>query len=235
MEIALAQLNFTVGDIRGNTKKITGTIKKTKADIIVFPELSVTGYSPQDLLLDGTFVEENLDALGRISKSSINKAAVVGFAESANGSLYNSAAVVENGQLLKVHRKICLPNYSTFDEKRWFKEGANATIFECCGRKIGLSICEDIWFPEATKTQKANGAGLILNISASPYGKGKIEAVEKVLRQRWKENKIPIVYVNQVGAQDGIIYYGHSLYFAGGKAVNKCKDFEEDTIIIDIK
>jgi len=235
MKIALAQINPVVGDILGNTNKIISIIKKTNADIVAFPELAITGYSPQDLILRRNFIDENMEAFKRIVKSTAGKAAVVGFVERANEFVYNSAAVIRNQQIIEIHRKICLPNYAIFDEKRWFKEGSEATIFELGGRKIGVSICEDIWMPETAKKQKYRGAELIINISASPYSKGKIEAVENILRQRWGENKVPMIYVNQVGAQDGIVYYGHSMYFKDGKVIAKCKDFEEDILVVEIK
>lgn len=235
MKIALAQINSIVGDIEGNTGRIISIIKSAKADIIVFPELSVTGYSPQDLLLKDNFVRQNMDALGRIIQNTGNKAAVVGFVENADGELYNSAAMIRNRQVMEIHRKICLPNYAIFDEKRWFRQGTQATIFEIEGKRIGLSICEDIWFPETTKKQKDKGAELIINISASPYRKGKTEAIEEVLMKRWEESKVPIILVNQAGGQDGIVYYGHSMYFNNGKAAGKCRDFEEDILIVDVK
>ncbi len=234
MKIALAQINPIVGDIMGNTEKIISIIKKTKADIVVFPELSITGYSPQDLLLRKNFTDENMQALKKIVSSTKRKAAIVGFVEKAYGSLYNSAAIIVDLHIVEIHHKICLPNYAIFDEKRWFKEGNHATMFEFKGKKIGVSICEDIWFPETAKKQKYKGADLIINISASPYEKGKIDAVENILKQRWQENKVSIIYVNQVGAQDGIVYYGHSMYFKNGKVIAKCKDFEEDVMVIYI-
>ena len=123
MKIALAQLNPIVGDIGGNTKNIFHLIKKTKADIIAFPELSVTGYSPQDLLLKNNFIDKSMNALKKIVKNTKNKTAIVGFIERAYGNLYNSAAVIRNQQIIAIHHKICLPNYTIFDEKRWFKEG----------------------------------------------------------------------------------------------------------------
>lgn len=235
MKIALAQINPIAGDIHGNSKKIISLISKTKADIIVFPELSVTGYSPQDLLLKKEFIKENMEALERIVQNTKGKTAIVGFVELIGRFYYNSAAVIRNQRIIETHRKICLPNYAIFDEKRWFKEGINATVFEFEGRKIGLSICEDIWFPETSKRQKHKGAELIINISASPYGKGKLKLIEGILSQRWEENKIPIVYVNQVGAQDGIVYYGHSMYLKDGKIAAKCRDFEEEILIVDVK
>ena len=234
MKIALAQINPIVGDIRGNASKIISIIKKTKADIVVFPELSITGYSPQDLLLRQDFINENLSALNKIVKNTKNKAAITGFIERIDGNLYNSAAVIRNRQVTEIHRKICLPNYTIFDEKRWFKEGSHATTFEFKGKVIGVSICEDIWFPETAKKQKDKGAELIINISASPYRKGKFETIENILKQRWEENKIPIIYVNQVGGQDGIVYHGRSMYFRDGKIIKKCRDFEEDILVVEV-
>lgn len=234
MKIALAQINPIVGDIEGNTKKTISIIKKTKADIVVFPELSITGYSPQDLILSKNFIEQNIVALKNIIKNTKNKAAIVGFVERAYENRYNSAAIVRNQQIVEVHHKICLPNYTIFDEKRWFKEGNNATTFDFNGKIIGVSICEDIWFPETTKKQKDKGADLIINISASPYRKGKLETIKNILKKRWEENKLPIIYVNQVGAQDGIIYYGRSMYFKDGKVIKKCNDFEENVLVVEI-
>lgn len=233
MKVALAQTNPIVGDISGNAEKIISVIRMAKADIVVFPELSITGYSPQDLLLRRNFIEQNTSALKKIIKSVKNKSAVVGFIENAGKSLYNSAAIIKNQQITEIHHKVHLPNYTIFDEKRWFKEGNNATAFDFSGKMIGVNICEDIWFPDITKKQKDKGAELIINISASPYRKGKIGVIENILRQRWKENKIPIIYVNQAGSQDGIVYCGHSMYFNDGKVITKCRDFEEDLIIVD--
>ena len=235
MKIALAQVNPIVGDIASNTNKIISIIKKTNADIIVFPELCITGYSPQDLLLKSSFLEENKNALRRIIQNTRNKAAIVGFAEKIEDELYNSAAVIKDQHTIAIHRKEKLPNYAIFDEKRWFAAGNNTTIFELEGKKIGVNVCEDIWFEDSAKKLKNKGAELIINISASPYRKGKIEAIENILRQRWNENKIPIIYVNQVGGQDGIIFYGHSMHFRDGKAAKKCRDFEEEILIIDLK
>ncbi|MBI3036014.1 hypothetical protein HYY71_06875 [Candidatus Woesearchaeota archaeon] len=235
MKVALAQINPIVGDIEGNTEKITSIIKNTGADIIAFPELSITGYSPQDLLLRHDFIQKNMNALMSIVNNVKNKIAIIGFIEFVNGYCCNSAAIIRNQQIIGMHRKLCLPNYAIFDEKRWFREGTQATIFEFNSKIIGVSICEDIWFPEVTKKQKENGAELIINISASPYRKGKFEQIESVLKQRWEENKIPIIYVNQAGAQDGIVYHGHSMYFKDGRVIKKCKDFEEEVLIISLQ
>ena len=234
MKIALAQINTIVGDIYENTNKIISIIKKTKADIVVFPELSITGYSPQDLLLKESFIEENLRALDKIIKNTKKKSAILGFIRKNDNKLYNSAAIIQNQNLAKVHDKVHLPNYAIFDEKRWFSEGDEATVFDFNSKKIGVSVCEDIWFPEVARKQKESGAELIINISASPYGRGKFEAIENILRQRWQECSIPIIYVNQVGGQDGIVYYGHSMYFKDNKIIKKCNDFEEEILIVEV-
>jgi predicted amidohydrolase len=176
-----------------------------------------------------------LAALKKIVQNTRNKIAIVGFVERINEEIYNGAAITEGQQIIEIHRKEKLPNYTIFDEKRWFTEGKNTTIFELKGKKIGVNICEDIWFESSAKNLKNKGAELIINISASPYRKGKLEAIENILRQRWNENKIPIIYINQVGGQDGIIFYGHSMYFNNGKVIKKCKDFEEEILIVEVK
>ena len=235
MKIALAQINPIVGDLDGNSKKIISLIRKTKSDVIVFPELSIIGYSPQDLLLKHTLIDENMDALKEIAENTKNKIAIVGFAEKINGHLHNSAAVIKDRQIIAIHRKEKLPNYAIFDEKRWFCAGNHATTFEIGKKRIGVNICEDIWHEDSSRKLKNKGAELIINISASPYRKGKFEKIEGILRQRWNENRIPIIYVNQVGSQDGIVYYGRSMYFKDGKVIKKCRDFEEEILIVDVQ
>ncbi len=234
MRIFLAQTNQKVGDIRGNTDKILAVLKKFKADLYVFPELTITGYVPNDLLLKRRFIEENLSAFERIIKNSRGKTIILGFIDRIKEKIYNSAAIIQNSSLLGIYRKQHLPNYHIFDEKRWFSQGNNPEIFDVCGKIIGINICEDIWFPDITKFQTGEGAEIIINISASPYSEGKIKKIESVLLSRHKENNnIPIIYVNQVGAQDGIIFFGHSMLVKDGK-ISACKDFEEDFKIVEI-
>ena len=235
INIALAQINPIVGDIRSNTKKIISLIKKTNAELLVFPELAITGYSPQDLLLNRNFIMDNVSALKRVVENTMGKSAIVGFADYSGNAVYNSAAVIQNKKLIGIHHKICLPNYSVFDEKRWFAKGCNPATVNLYGTEIGVNICEDIWHPKTASMQKTNRAELIINISASPYSKGKIKAVESILKKRWEEIKIPIIYVNQAGAQDGMVYFGHSMCINGGKIGAKCANFEEDLKIITWK
>ena len=234
MKILLAQINPIAGDINGNTDKLISTVKKFKADILVFPELSISGYIPNDLLLKKSFLDDNMKALMKIISECSNKTAIVGFAEKSGNKVYNSAAVIHNKALLGIYRKQRLPNYSIFDEKRWFCSQEYPRIFDLVGKRIGINICEDIWFEEPTVFQVREGCEIIINISASPYSEGKIEKIESVIMQRHKENnKIPIIYVNQVGAQDGIIFYGHSMLVKGGKIIS-CRDFEEDFFVVNV-
>jgi NAD+ synthase (glutamine-hydrolysing) len=234
MKVALAQINPIIGDLEGNTKKIISIIKKTHADMIVFPELAISGYCPQDLLMNSNFIRQNDRFLKKIVDSLHNKIAAIGFVNKIAGNLYNAAAVIQNKKIMCIHHKIRLPNYDVFDDKRWFKNGEEATTFQIKGRKIGVNICEDLWSCEVTKKQKLAGAEFIINLSASPYRAKKIKALENILKKRWKENKIPIIYVNQVGGQDGLVYFGHSMYFKDGRIVKRCKDFMADLIIVDV-
>tara|TARA_Y100000310_G_scaffold345846_1_gene471123 strand:- start:19093 stop:19797 length:705 start_codon:yes stop_codon:yes gene_type:complete len=234
MKISLAQINPTVGDIGNNTNKILKIINKSSSDLIVFPELSITGYSPGDLILKQSFVNKNIDALKKITSVS-QKPSIVGFiGKDKLNKTYNSAAFIKNKKIANIHSKICLPTYSLFDEKRWFSKGEEPTILNFKNKKIGLNICEDIWSSEVPLKQKRSGADFIINISASPFSTSKIEQIERTLIQRNIETNIPILYCNQVGAQDGIVYYGHSMFVQDGKTQQTAKDFEEDLLTIQL-
>ena len=235
MRILLAQINPIVGDIEGNIDKIIKILHDYKADLYVFPELTTTGYIPQDLLLRKSFIDSNLYHLNRLIQKSKGKSLVTGFIDRIKDDLFNSAAIIQNGKLYAVYHKQCLPNYNVFDEKRWFKAGYHPKIITISDRIFGINICEDIWFPEITKWQANEGAEIIINISASPFSLGKIQKIESVVMSRHTENnKIPIIYVNQVGSQDGIVFYGHSMFINNGK-IKPCKDFAEDFMIVGLK
>ena len=233
MRVLLAQINPTVGDLKGNAGKIIKILTNLESDIYVFPELCITGYIPQDLLLRSRFITQNLDILRWIIEKSGSKALVLGFVDRAGGKLYNGAAIVQKGKLTGIYHKQCIPNYHIFDEKRWFSAGESSITFNIHNRSIGVNICEDIWYKEPCINQKNVGAEMIINISASPYRRGKIEKIEEVIMERHKEIALPIVYVNQVGAQDGIVFYGHSM-FVNDRKIVACKDFEECVKIINI-
>jgi NAD+ synthase (glutamine-hydrolysing) len=239
--LALAQINATVGDIEGNTAKIIAFIAKaTKAgaDIVIFPELSLTGYPPEDLLLKPHFLRRNMAALEEVAAATTDIYAVVGFAEDAGqgGLPSNSAALITKGRILSVYRKVHLPNYGVFDEVRYFKPGSEYPVVDIGGVTAGLSICQDIWEDKGPAFyQAAAGAKLIININASPYHIAKGKEREVVLRDRAAETGAFIVYVNLVGGQDELVFDGQSLLIdPHGGLVTRGAQFEEDLVIADI-
>lgn len=178
LRIGLCQINTIVGDIEGNTKKILDYIAKGKkmgADLLVFPEMAVTGYPPEDLLLMPKFIEANLRAVNKITKATTSITAIVGFVHK-DGNIFNSAALLHNGKMIDVYSKTYLPNYGVFDEDRYFQVGKENFIFTLKSTPIGLSICEDLWYPgDPIRTQALyGGAELIVNISSSPYMLGNL-------------------------------------------------------------
>jgi len=230
MKIALCQINPVVGDIEGNREKILEIIERTEADLYVFPELAIAGYCPMDLILKKHFINENLKSLNLIAKS-CNKKLILGFIDFKDKKAYNSAAFISGNKIRYIYHKQKLPNYGVFDEKRWFASGDGTNILKLGNKKIGLNICEDIWFSDICKKQKVD---FYINISASPYSNIKIKTIKEILLQRYKENKKPILYVNQVGAQDGLVYFGHSMFVNNNRIIKKAKDFEEDVLLVDI-
>jgi NAD+ synthase (glutamine-hydrolysing) len=239
VRIALSQINSTVGDLSGNTEKIVLCIKKARkkgADIVAFPELAITGYPPEDLLLKPQFIEDNLDALNRIVIASKKVITVVGFVDRKDG-LYNSAAIISDGRLIDVYHKRHLPNYGVFDEYRYFRPGKRFPVYSINGLRFGVNICEDIWNEEGpARIQALNGAGLIININASPYHMGKISYREEIVRRRVQECGIPIVYVNMVGGQDEIVFDGGSFALdSKGNTIVRGRQFMEEINYVDIE
>ena len=239
LRIALAQVNPTVGDLDGNLGKILSFAKRAaelKADLVVFPELVICGYPPEDLLLKPQFISDNLSAVEKIAKKISDPGLIVGFVSSDKGKLYNSAVFIFNGRVRALCNKALLPNYGVFDEKRYFAEGKPCPVFEFKGVKIGLSICEDIWHKGGpVAKQLKSKADIIVNINASPYHVGKIGERLKVLKERLKEGKANIVYVNMVGGQDELVFDGGSFVLdKKGGVLAMGKQFEEDLIFVDI-
>jgi len=239
LRIGLCQINTTVGDIEGNTRKILDYIalgKKMGVDLLAFPEMAVTGYPPEDLLLMTKFIEANLKAVNRIAKATSSITAVVGFV-GKDGDIFNSAALLHNGKLIDVYSKIYLPNYGVFDEDRYFQVGKENFIFSLKSTPIGLSICEDLWYPgDPIRTQTLyGGAELIVNISSSPYHAGKSVFREKMISTRASDNAAIIAYCNLVGGQDELVFDGGSLIFdQRGDLMIRGKQFEEDLVLADL-
>lgn len=238
LRIAMAQMNPVVGDITGNAKKIlawTARAKKAGAHLVVFPELTITGYPPEDLLLKPGFIDDNIKALKTLAGKIRGITAIVGFVDRKK-ELFNAAAIVHNGKTAGVYHKMYLPNYGVFDEQRYFQAGTAPVNFVLNGVTIGLEICEDIWYPEGpVRTQSLAGAELIVNLNASPYHMGKAVMREEMLVTRARDNEVMIFYSNTVGGQDELVFDGRSLVVdEKGSVIGRGRAFEEDLVITDI-
>ncbi|MEO5357771.1 MAG: NAD+ synthase [Nitrospirae bacterium YQR-1] len=238
LRLALAQINPKVGDIKGNTEKLIDYIERSKtlsADIVAFPELSVTGYPPEDLLLKPAFIRDNVKALQEIQKHTQGITVIVGFVDMKE-DIYNSAAVFYNYNLCDIYHKLYLPNYGVFDELRYFKQGHKVPIYEIAGCKVGLSICEDIWYPDGPPYIAAlNGAEVLININASPYGLNKFRMKEAMLKTRAFDCRSIVAYLNMVGGQDELVFDGRSLIVGpSGDILTMGPVFSEDLIIADL-
>ncbi len=235
----MAQINPIVGDLAGNRDKIVDYIhraRKLAADIVVFTELAVTGYPPEDLLLKPQFVKDNLRTLQEITRATRGITAIVGFVDN-NKHIYDAAAIMHHGKLAHVYHKMLLPNYGVFDEYRYFKPGKRFPIVTVRGVNIGVNVCEDIWYADGpARTQALAGAEVIIAINASPYHKGKGRERRQMLAARAKENNVYVVYTNTVGGQDELVFDGNSMILdPGGKLIAAGKQFEEDLITRDIR
>jgi len=237
IKIALCQINPTVGDIDGNLKKILFYIEKAskEAEIIVFPELAITGYNPEDLLFYPAFIKKAENALKEIVKNVKDFIVIVGLPVKRE-DLYNSAAVVANQSLINIYHKIYLPNYSVFDEMRYFKPGNRTPVYEYDGVFFAVNICEDIFHPSLPSLiQASSGAELIINISASPFYSGKYKKKFRMLSTRAYDMGVYICYLNMVGGQDETVFDGRSLIISpSGDVIALGKDFEEDLILAEI-
>ena len=255
LRIAMAQMNPTVGDLNGNVRRITTWLreaKKAKADLIAFPELAVTGYPPEDLLLKPQFVQDNRRALDEVIRACRGLVAVVGYVgqgdqreqavsrqpsvSASQHELYNAAALIADGRLVGSYRKWYLPNYGVFDERRYFQYGRRLPLLVINGTTIGVTICEDIWFPEGpVHTQAAAGAEVIVNINASPFHVGKSRSREQMLATRARENGVIVTYTNTVGGQDELIFDGNSLILdQSGNVIARGCAFEEELLVVDL-
>lgn len=238
LRAALAQINTTVGDLRGNTAKVLDYIDRARAqgaDIVSFPELTITGYPPEDLLYKHNLIRENRECLDRIIEHSAGIAVVVGFVDWDEG-LFNAAAVMQDRKLLGVYHKVHLPNYGVFDEKRYFQSGEECPVFDINGTSVGVNVCEDIWYESGpTNVQAESGARVIMNINGSPYHRGKGRFREEMLAGRARDNGVYVCYTNLVGGQDELVFDGGSCVFSpSGDVLARGRQFEEDLLLIDI-
>jgi len=252
MRIAIAQINTTIGDIEGNGEKIRKAVEEAElvgADVVVFSEMTITGYPPRDLLEKESFVEANLQKLEEVAEWSQKIGIVCGFVDRNRGEtgkgLFNAAALLSQGRILFRQYKSLLPTYDVFDETRYFEPAREREVTELRGTMIGLSVCEDVWNDKGFWKRRAypvdpveelisKGAGILINISSSPYAMGKLSVREKMLREMAGKYRRPLVYVNQIGGNDELLFDGASFAVsAEGKVVAQCRDFDEDMVLYD--
>ena len=238
LRLALAQVNGLVGGFKANAEQVKSACAEARemgADVVLFPELMVTGYPPEDLLLKKSFIEECRQTLKKIAPYTRGLTAVIGFAERQGKHLYNSAALMCDGKHVGTARKMLLPNYGVFDEKRYFTQGDEPLRFSLKGVQIGLTICEDIWEESGPGKTLSKHSDLLLNVSSSPYHKGKGKARRQMIIKRAKSYKCPIAYVNLVGGQDELVFDGQSLVVgADGKIIDQGNSFEEEIIFAEV-
>ena len=239
MRVALAQINTTVGDIWGNVEKMADALERAAdagAGLVAYPELTIPGYPPEDLLMRPSFIEENMRALGEFAgRVPEGVVAAVGFVD-LDTDLYNACAVVSGGEVLHRYHKHYLPNYGVFDENRYFREGSGAPVVDLGGALVGVSVCEDIWYPGGPAREQAlGGASVLLNISASPYHRRKGAFRERMLGVRASDYGCYVVFCNLMGGQDELVFDGHSVVFdPEGALVARADQFKEDFLLVDL-
>jgi NAD+ synthase (glutamine-hydrolysing) len=239
LRVALAQLNLVVGDLEGNAARIIETYERSEADgcdLVVFPELAITGYPPEDLLLRPAFVAQAQESMEKVASCTGRAVAVLGF-PLLERDLFNAAAVCANGKVHGVYRKHILPNSTVFDEQRYFTASStDGPLFNVAGTRVAVTICEDAWSPSGPiSTQAAGGAELVVNINGSPYYAGRLRERETLLSTRAADASVPIAYVNLVGGQDELVFDGGSLVFdEQGRLVARAHQFTEDLLVVDL-
>ena len=248
LRVACAQIDLVVGDLEGNERQILDAMEwaaEVQADVLLLPELAVTGYPPEDLVLRRSFLRDNVSVVHRLAGQSGETTVVVGFVDRGSGRrddagherVHNAAALLANGRIQGIYRKVLLPNYGVFDEDRYFAPGEErARLWEINGVAAGLSICEDIWVPDGPPAdQAAAGAEILLNINGSPYHRGRGREREQMLSTRARESGAPLVYLNLVGGQDELVFDGQSMVFdASGELLYRAPQFEEELFWVDV-
>ncbi len=238
LKISLAQLNLLVGDIAGNSRKVMDAAIYARdeqgANAVVFPELTLTGYPPEDLLLRSELLERVEQALAEICQEVTGINIILGYPRCQDGKLYNAAGVIHNGEIIAEYFKALLPNYSVFDEKRYFEAGEQPCVVEINGVPVGLTICEDIWYKEPAAKAAENGAKVLINLNASPFHTGKAIEREDLVRKRCRETGLSVVYVNLVGGQDELVFDGGSFVMdASGELVQRAPFYTESQIVAE--
>jgi len=238
LRIGLAQINTVVGDLEGNTRRIIEGInwaKELGVDVVAFPEMAITGYPPEDLLLKADFIEDNLARLEEIAQAATGIVAIVGFVD-LEQDIHNAAGVLHDGRVAAVAHKVYLPNYGVFDEERYFRAGERLLVFRWGKFLIGVNICEDIWYPAGpTEAQALFGAQLVINISSSPFHCGKGQVRERMLATRAADSVAAVAFCNLVGGQDDLVFDGGSAVFdERGQLVARALQFEEDLLVADL-
>lgn len=238
-KITMAQLDFLVGDIDGNTDKIIRVARRASeelgADMVVFPELAITGYPPEDLLLRPSLKPRITKALDRICVADIDAYLVVGYPETTAEGVYNALAVLRGSKVIAGYRKQCLPNYQVFDERRYFRAGSQPCVIDIAGARMAFTVCEDLWEPEPARQAKEAGAHLLVNINASPFHMRKLQERQELLQQRSREGGFPVVYVNLVGGQDELVFDGGSMAASQGELNCLIPQFQEGLFPLDIE
>ncbi|HEX2195349.1 MAG TPA: NAD+ synthase, partial [Actinomycetota bacterium] len=239
VRMALAQLNLTVGDVDGNVRRLIEALDAARdagAQVFVAPELAISGYPPEDLLLKRSFLEANVAALHEVAARTGDLLAFVGFAQPTSRSLYNAAAICQHGEVLAVYRKHILPNYGVFDEVRYFDKGRGHTLVETPDGVIGVCVCEDAWRRRGPVVSQGDaGAQIVVNVNASPWEVHKLGLRAEMLGERARRAKTSIVYLNAVGGQDELVFDGGSLVVdRGGEVVARLPQFEETIAVVDV-
>jgi len=239
IRVGLGQIDVTVGDLDGNLRKILKYIEASKnlgVDILCFPELAVTGYPPEDLLLKPSFIEDNIETLAKVTNASDGLTIIVGFVDRKE-DIYNAAAIIHNKKLVDVYHKRYLPNYGVFDENRYFQSGYRAPVYKLGRVILGVNVCEDIWYPgDPTREQALLGdAQIIINISSSPYYVSKVKSRERMLSVRASDYSVIVVFCNLVGGQDELVFDGHSVVIGErGEVIARASGFKEELLVVDI-
>ncbi|HXW74999.1 MAG TPA: NAD+ synthase [Steroidobacteraceae bacterium] len=238
LKIALAQVDLLVGDVRGNAAAVANSAHRARAelgaDLVLFPELALSGYPPEDLLFHRGFRRQIEAGLAQLRAEAGDAAVMVGFPEYTRAGIYNAAALIAGGEIAAIHRKAELPNYKVFDEKRYFHAGTQPTVADCRGFKVGLLICEDIWEAQAAQLARAAGAQLLAVINASPYEIHKQREREEIARARTRDVGLPLAYVNLLGGQDELVFDGNSFVMdAKGEVVMRVPPFAEGTWVAE--